>query len=731
MSDSERSYDAKRKAAKRAAERDITIPSIVDHSRRLDYESDDAAWLRFYLPKVFKFPFTLDQLQEIRDVGHCLRYGTKKAIADRRGGGKTSIVRYLTLKYMLTRECPFALYVAASNEKAEQSERSIKRQLQLGCREQTREFSAISKLGEDYPFECSVASYVSRAPSRAANVTTDGGIQIHVQWAGDQLILPSIENSDADATKAWERWMIKPGKLGSILLATGITGSMLQGANVLDMRPHFVALDDLDKRDSLAADRTKVTAAETGNVVAKIEDIIEKTIAGMKGQGEKMGQVMLCTVTARKSIAFIYTDPEQKPSWAGYRLKMIKTPPNREDLWDQYIQLRQKGMKEKDDLAHTVDPDGRSAHKFYLENYDAMRAGHVIASEFVHDPTILLDGTQMQQDSLQWCYDFIADTDEESFNTEYQQTPPEDDEVDRLILTAYHVQHNARSGLDQRIVPSDTVGIACGMDIKKVGFHYVVWAFSETPTQAACIEYNFHETKFSGDTLRVEDAERAILTGLHEWREERDSEPYYDIDGQEFRINMSLIDKGWKDKTWASQPVDLFCYEAGLDRFLPCRGYADGKYRSPAPNRKLIVGDNLHVSFAGVPHVNWNTDHWKMKTHEGFLTPPGEPGSLSLFTPSQTKNRRQQPHMSFAKHITCEVWEERFVPGYRGMVCKWWKDGSQNHYLDAASQGLVARSLLGASTIKPVEIEVQDKDETDDPGDDHINEQSPVVERSW
>ena len=713
----ERTRDAQRKADKRASDRDISIPSIVDPARRLRLEANDAEWLRFYLPDVFVFPFTADQLKEINDVGHCLKYGNKKALADRRGGGKTSIVRYLTLKYTLTRICGFALYVAATDGKAEQSSRAIKRRLQLGCRERNRVFSPISRLGEDYPFECSVAAYVSRAPSRAANVTTDGGTQIHVQWAGDQLILPSIEDPDYDAEKAWSQWMLKPGQLGSIMLAAGILGSMLQGANVFDMRPDFVALDDLDKRDSLAADRNK-SATETGNVVRKIEDIIEKTIAGMKGQGRKMGQVMLCTVTARRSIAFMYTDPEQKPSWAGDRFKLIKSPPNREDLWDSYILMRQKGMGGKDDAGETLDPDGRKAHNFYLANFNAMNEGAVLASSHVHDPTVLPDGTQVQQSDLQWCYDFIADNDEEAFKTEYQQEPPEDDEVDRVILTAYHVQHNARSGLDMKIVPPGTVGLACGLDIKKVGFHYTVWAFSESPMRAACIEYNFHETKFAGDNLRVEDAERAILNGLHEWKEARDNDPYLDIDGNEFLIDLALIDSGWKHETWAGQPANQFCAEAGLNRFLPCKGWADGQYRKPnSENRRMMVGDNFHVSFTGqIPHINWNADHYKLKTHEGFLIAPGEPGSLSLFTPSATKSRRQQPHMSYAKHITAEVWEERFVPGYRGMVCKWWKDGSQNHYLDATAQAMVAMAMLGASTIThPAAVEEPPQEQTEQP----------------
>lgn len=414
-----------------------------------------------------------------------------------------------------------------------------------------------------------------------------------------------------------------------------------------------------------------------------------------------MGQVMLCTVTAKKSVAFIYTDPAQKPSWAGHRYKMIKVQPAREDLWDEYILIRQKGMREKNEDGSTVDPDARLANQFYIDNFHEMNREAVLASEYVHDTTILKDGSQSQTSSLQWCYDFIADTDEESFKTEYQQEPPEDEDITRLILSAYHVQHNARSGLSQKVVPSETIGIACGLDIKKLGFHYVVWAFSDTPTKAACIDYGFHETKYAGDQLRVEDAERAILNGLHEWREERDGEPYLGIDGEEFIIDLALIDQGWKHESWASQPADHFCAEAGLDRFIPCKGWGDGQYKKPySAGTKTILGDNFHVSFSGaIPHVNWNTDHWKMKVHEGFLTQPGDPGSLTLFTPGQTKNRRVQPHMSFAKHITCEVWEERFIPGYRGMICKWWKDGSQNHYLDAATQGLVARSILGASTL--------------------------------
>lgn len=692
--DAAREYEERR----RLVERDIRFPDIEDIERRTSLEQDDPAWLKHYFPKVFNLPFTKDQMQSVEEVGHCLRYGNKECIAGPRFDGKTSITRYLLLKYMLTKESPFGLYVASSDGKAEQSEKAIKQHLRISCRQFQQDFIAVTPLAADYPFECAVSSYVARAPSRANNVTTAGGAKIHVQWAGDEWILPSLEAGAMDDEEAWERWRIKPGELGSILIATGIMGSVLQGANVLDMRPSFVVLDDLDSRDSLTV--------EDGKMAPKIEQIIEKTISGMQGPGLKMGQIMLCTVTARRSIAFWYSDPETKPAWGGRRVKRLKSYPDRLDLWDQYMTLRKKGQKEKKD-GRTIDPDGRTAHQFYLDNFDAMNAGADVGNPYVHDETIQKDGSKRQVSSLQWCYDFMADGDadpekgEEAFNTEYQQEPPEGDEVNKILLSAYHVQHNARSGCDKNIVPPETKGIACGLDIKKIGFHYVVWAFTDSPTRAACIDYNFHETKFAGDYLRVEDAERAILKGLHEWRDARDDEPYCDMDGTEFRINLALIDQGWKHETWATQPADQFCAEAGLARFLPCKGWGDGQYRRPQRNRRLIIGDNCHVSFSSaVPHVNWNTDHYKMRVHEGFLTAPGEAGSLSLFEPSAAKTgRRIQPHFSFAKHIVSEVFEERFIPGYRGMVSKWWKDGSQNHYLDASAQGLVAISILGGTTL--------------------------------
>src|SRR5690606_27275827 len=95
----------------------------------------------------------------------------------------------------------------------------------------------------------------------------------------------------------------------------GITSDELQGCNVYDQRPDFVILDDLDSRDSLAA--------EDGLIAAKIEEAIDKTIAGLGGQSRRLGQFMICTITSRDSAAFKYSDPAVKPSYSGERIAAI------------------------------------------------------------------------------------------------------------------------------------------------------------------------------------------------------------------------------------------------------------------------------------------------------------------------------------------------------------------------------------------------------------------------
>jgi hypothetical protein len=669
--ESERERDAKRKAVKRAEGRNIYVPPIKDIKLRKELEEDDCAWLQWYFPDVFYNPFTSDQRGIIESARHSLRYGSSKCVAAPRRDGKSTITKYLSLKYSLQRIVRFPLILCATGPKADDALKSIKARLRM----------INHRLIDSYPLECHIARYVAAAPAKANAVTVSyedkllerflDHERVIVEWRDERIILPAFECD---------------GTMGPIMMALPWSSDHIQGLNVFDIRPDFVMLDDLDSRESLAA--------EDGKIAGKIEQIIDKNLSGLGGQSRRLGIFYLCTITSRRSAAYKYSDPQQKPVFSGVRTKRLKVYPSRMDLWEQYIALRQKGQNTFGENGQPIDPLGREAHRFYLANQAEMNRGAELSNEFDFNQEVAPDGSQMQASALQMCFDFIANNGEEAFQTEHQNDPPKEDDVEQLVLTAYHVQHSCRSGLEQKIVPLDTVAIVAGIDVKKLGLHFVVFAFNDRAS-GCCIDYGFHEINTEGKDWKA--VEIAILRGLHDWREQRDADPYIDVDGCERSIDLGLIDAGWKHESWAGQPVERFCLETGFRRFLPCKGIPN--YRTPKASRFVHPGDNWHLSMAdGPPLIVMNTDHWKQKVHEGFLTKGGQPGSLTLFQPSES---RAQPHMSYAKHITSEVWETRFKRGFNALVQGWYKVGSQNHWFDATYQALVARALRGISTLAP------------------------------
>ena len=486
------------------------------------------------------------------------------------------------------------------------------------------------------------------------------------EWSGQQIILPRVPGSPS---------------AGAIIATRGLDATV-RGLNKFDVRPQLVAIDDPETEDTVRnEDQAK-----------KLEIRIDRALAYLGGQQRNVVRVMLTTIQNRICISYKFTDPTQKPTWKGKRFRFLIRPPERADLWEEYVAMRKEDYQLYA-AGKSDDPHCRRSHQMFLDNRRDMERGAVVANPNRFDPEVLADGSQVEVCALQRYYNEIARTGPEAVATEFDNDPPEDAAIERTVLTAYHVQFSCRSGLQQRNIPDDTAALVNGVDVKKSGLHVSTWAFS-AQAQGCCVDYYFYDINTDG--LDMQAVELAILRGLHAWREEQEQNAYYDLQGNARFADLSLIDEGWKHESWAGQPVRRFCMEAGTRRFLPCKG--ESPYRTPRPNRRIIMGDNWHVTFIGrVPVVVMNSDHWKQKVHEGFLGERGAPGSLSLFEPPSSK--RGQPHMSFAKHITSEAWERRFEPGYRGWREGWWKVGGQNHYFDATYEALVAKSLFGVSVL--------------------------------
>jgi hypothetical protein len=660
--------DAQRKARQRADDRDLIIPDPEDIDRRLRLAENDAAWLRFYLDRVFYNPFTADQLETIAECGECLRYGLKRAKAAPRGDGKSSIVKYLGLKYALNRQVRFPLVVAATYGKAVKTTKSLRKQ--LANRQDTR-------LSADYPLECLVARRVDPWPSRARNVTANGGRSIHVEWGADFFTLPVWEDEEP---------------IGPIIMSLGYTSDELQGCNIYDIRPDFVMLDDLDSRDSLAS--------EDGVVAGKIEEAVEKTIAGLGGQSRQLGQYMLCTITSREAAAYKYTDPEQKPAWSGRRVAAISTWPTNIGLWDQYISKRQKGMQQRGEDGTPIDRYGRQSHEFYLANYEEMNAGAVLSNPFNFESDLLPDGSQKQVSSLQRCMDFIADHSREAFDTEHQNDPPEGSTPLAPKLTWLHVSDAAGDFARMQVDPS-TTAVVRAVDVRKVELHDATLA-SDALTKYRIADYAVRRHG-TGETT-VEQAESLILDALRALAMEWDASPPIDGNGTEHPAGLVLIDKGWMGnwtedgevKTWAAQPVETFCVERGVDSYLPAKG--DGSYRSPAPDRAVIIGNHWHINRGKgknriCDEVIWDADYWHLLVEGLFLLPEGTQDRFELFNVDGYDHLSVYTnHKAFGGHIEAGAKElkAQMARGTRSRKPRWVRD----HWWDSLAMCLVGLSIV-------------------------------------
>jgi len=349
-----------------------------------------------------------------------------------------------------------------------------------------------------------------------------------------------------------------------------------------------------------------------------------------------------------------------------------------------------------------TDPDGREADQLYIDHQEVMEAGHETSNPYRFNTLPLSDGKPAERSSLQAYYNFVADKGLGAALTELQNDPPPDEDGSRLILTAYHVRANCRSSFDRAMVPSDTVAMTVGGDVQKLGLHHITIAWNEKAV-GSIVDYDFWPFETQGKKASA--CEVLILEGMQEWWDGRCKENFRQEDGTEWAPDLVVVDSGWKEDGWNTQPVYLFCKYAGTSVAVPSKGIPNWRPKRHGPN--CSPGNNYNLVWInGVLLAEVNADHWKIKTHEGFLQDFGEPGSLGLFTPPKDEWGREPVnfHLSYAKHVTSERWG----PSGPSRVWKWApSDGSRhqkpNHWLDATALAIVGREMWGVQTIKPAD----------------------------
>lgn len=658
----ERTRDQQRKAAKRAAERDLDIPVPANPYRRLACLQSGELFLTTYFPEVFFEPFTDDRRDMHESIVRAAMYGGDQAIAGTRGEGKTKLAIYTALYLTIAGMSRFPIVIGKNQRKSEAELRTVREKLQQS-----------ELLLEDFPELCMPFKAVGGWSSRA-NMQTVAGEFTRLKIAADHIIFPTITTEQLP--KEWPS-DCEPVSNGQILSSIGIDGG-IRGTNYRDIRPDIAIIDDIEDRQ----------ASESDALIEKNEDIIEQDIGGLASSAERVARVFLCTIQNRKCVAFKFTDPKQKPSWKGKRYRKMIRRPDRMDLVQEYLRLRIE--------REANDPDARVAFRFWRDNQAELERDCIISNPSSYSKKMHEDGEPLELSAIQSYFNKVADLGEKAVATEIDNDPPEEVGPQGSGLT-WPMVAGRLSGLDRGQVPANAACITAGIDLGKYLCHWVVVAWWKG-AGGCVIDYGRAEVVGTDRAMDNEASEPMIYRALLQWRDELLQKQYVDAAGTPRKVDAVFVDSG----TFTDAAYQFVRDVRGAP-FYVSKGI--GKYRDKVTETdKIKPGNHFHASYQesqGLWLYELDTDYWKQFIHERFLTPTFDEqnflrrGALSLFT--QPNN---QKHTSFANHIVAEELVSEFKEG-KGVKTYWNVVSDNNHWLDAIYNAAAAAAARGIYLLSP------------------------------
>lgn len=656
LSASERDIDARRKRAKRSESARIFIPACVNPQRRERCLADPELFLKTYFARRYSRPFGKLHYAMIEAMVEIATNGGKQAIAAPRGRGKSEITRGMLVFLMCAYLVRFPVVVCQTTSDARRTYQDFRRKLMTN-----------DLLAEDFPEVCVPVRELEGAPQRASKQHIDSKLT-GIAWTAEALRLANVP----------EEYRTGPDFGGFRMEYRGLDAS-IRGLNSEGDRPDLIVIDDPETHES----------AKSPPQINDRINAIEQDISGLAAEDEDLSQVMLTTIQNRYCLSFQYTDPEQKPSWMGQRFGWVEAWPDEwnkqeEGLWHEYIALRASGQRDGDRY-------GRRATEFYLKNREAMeRGGELLADNFT--AKVLSDGWQTVHSAWQVVFNTIADTSYEAFCTEYQNDPPEQEQVETSQLTAAKVMaRTVETG--QREAPQN-VGIdTIGIDLGKYASHWAHTAWTDEGCIGTVPDYGVVETvglNAESDNTAIE---HALVAALEIWGEEvRDK----------IKPQLVLVDSG----NWAEAAYE-FCRRMGRP-FFPAKGWEPGRFRLPKERTtEKIPYEECYAAWQPAKNLwlyHMQGEHWKAWLQSRFLQRTFDEvgnrvsGSLALFDPLGDSKR----HLSFAQHMVAE--EEQFVPkDGKQLQRRWFVKNRNNHWLDAMAMATCAAGCLGVKLVKPTE----------------------------
>jgi len=236
-------------------------------------------------------------------------------------------------------------------------------------------------------------------------------------------------------------------------------------------------------------------------------------------------------------------------------------------------------------------------------------------------------------------------------------------------------------------VPSDTIGLAVGMDTGKRRLHWSTHAICADGSDAV-LDYGEHKTQW--ETMGVT---QALLRALAELKTYWDA-GWRDATGRVWQPMQVWIDSGYAEHQAA---VYAFCKSSGVNVYRPTKGWGQsefgaGRYAPPRSKGATVryIGRGMHASYQrahGILLMHVNADAWKADFQSRLKMEPTEAGAITLYAVADPTE-----HADWSAHVTAE----RQIETLQGV--KYERLRRENHWLDAGYLATAAGEFIRANS---------------------------------
>jgi len=606
-----------------------------------------ARFLKTYFAETFYSPWSEPHKRAIEKIEYSLEYGGLFALAMPRGDGKSSIVKGAAVWALLYEFRRFVVLIGATEAKARKLLKEIKSYFRFN-----------DKLAQDFPRVCIPIRRLQGIAKRSESQHY-GGEPTMIGWGSDTLIFP---------------WIDGEGPSGSLIEVAGLTGDVRGKTHTRPdgtvIRPDFVIPDDPQTKKS----------AKSETQCEEREDIINSDVLGLAGPDQTISGVMPCTIVCVDDVAARFLDHDKYPDWQGEVTALFEHMPANTEAWDEYNEVRKRGITERD--------KGKAANDYYRDNREKLDEGTVVTWEARKDDSEL--------SAIQHGMNLYYKLGRRAFMAEYQNDPLE--AAPALYEISADIVCSRTNGLARYDVPAEAQWLVAFIDInyRRSGLHYVVAGIANDLTGWICdhgrYPQNEREELWTPGKDAAQSPAQAIYGGLSVLVPDVFGKPWT-RGGSPVALEGMLIDCGFEQDTVLRFIAQV--RRAGRP-VLPSRGRNAQKYRLPGKSRMVgRPGNNQHVARwqgKGTVVVH-QTDYWRTHAQKAFLLAPGAPGSFSLW------GNDGEAHRKFGQHMAAE----RLVEFKRGDVSDYYNwhqvPGQANDLLDCTVGCCVAGNRAGAEVI--------------------------------